>query len=90
MPETCEYHVQLVSDIAVIKNDLKYMRDKVCEHVTEGEKSGGWRDRLLVVEKEVAALRTSVWKIGITSGLIGALIGNATPEMVKLIVGFFR
>ena len=88
--EPCDYHTILVSDIAVIKNDLAYMREKVCSHVAEGEKSGGWRDRLLICEKEIAALRTSVWKIGITSGLVGALIGNAAPEMIKLIVGLFK
>lgn len=88
--EHCADHGQMREDIVLMKNDLRYIRDKVCAHVTEGDREGGYRDRLLIVEREIAALRTSVWKIGITSGLIGALIGNATPEAIKIIVSLFK
>lgn len=81
--EVCDYHTTLVSDIAVIKNDIKYIKDKVCNHVTEGEGPGGWRDRLVILEQEVKVLRSNIWKIGLSSGVIGALVGNATPEVIK-------
>ena len=41
--EVCDYHVTLVADMAVIKTDIKYIKDKVCSHVHEGEEPGGWR-----------------------------------------------
>jgi hypothetical protein len=81
--EVCDYHVTLVADMAVIKTDIKYIRDRVCSHVTEGEGPGGWRDRLVILEQEIKTLKSSIWKIGLGSGVIGALVGNATPELIK-------
>ena len=88
--EVCDYHVTLVADIAVIKTDIKYIKDKICNHVTGGEGPGGWRDRLVILELELKILRTSIWKIGLASGLIGALVGNATPEVIKWVARLFR
>jgi hypothetical protein len=88
--DVCDYHVTLVADIAVIKTDIKYIKDKVCNHVTEGEGPGGWRDRLVILEQEVKVLRSSIWKIGLASGVIGALVGNAAPEVLKWIAGLLR
>ena len=88
--EVCDYHVTLVADMAVIKTDIKYIRDKVCNHVTEGEGPGGWRDRQVILEQEVRTLRSSIWKIGLGSGVIGALVGNATPEVIKLIAKLLK
>ena len=88
--DVCDYHITLVADIAVIKTDIKYIKDKVCNHVTEGEGPGGWRDRLVILEQEVRTLKSSIWKIGLTSGVIGALVGNATPELIKWIAGLLR
>lgn len=83
--ETCEYHTQLVADIAVIKTDITYIKDKVCSHISEGEEKGGFRDRLIIAEQQIAAMRSSVWKIGVTAGFIGALLGNLTPEAIILL-----
>ncbi|MDP2942466.1 MAG: hypothetical protein Q8O36_03020 [Candidatus Omnitrophota bacterium] len=88
--EVCDYHVNLVADIAVIKTDIRYIKDKVCNHVTEGEGPGGWRDRLVILEQEVKVLRSGIWKIGLASGVIGALVGNATPEVIKLIAKLLK
>lgn len=88
--EVCDYHVNLVADIAVIKTDIRYIKDKVCNHVTEGEGPGGWRDRLVILEQEVRTIKASIWKIGLASGMIGALLGNATPELIKWITRFLR
>ncbi len=88
--EVCDYHVTLVADMAVIKTDIKYIRDKVCNHVTEGEGPGGWRDRLVILEQEVRLLKSSIWKIGLGSGVIGALVGNAAPEVIKLVAKLLK
>lgn len=74
-----------------VLTQLENISTKVCSHIQQGEEKGGFRDRLIIIEQEVAALRKSVWKIGITSGLIGALIGNTAPEVIytlgKWIIG---
>ena len=88
--EQCEYHVQLVTDIAVIKNDLTYIKSKVCSHVEEGEKQGGFRDRLVIVEQDISALKKAKWITAITAGLIGGLVSQLTPEvftwLIRLII----
>jgi hypothetical protein len=91
--EQCEYHTQLVSDIAVIKSDIVYIKDRVCKHIEEGEEKGGFRDRLVVVElaatsltKEISALKTAKWISACVGGLVGGLISQVLPETVQLVV----
>lgn len=93
----CEYHIQLVEDIAVIKNDLKYMRDKVCSHIEEGEKAGGFRDQVLLarvdinnLKEQISVIKKGYWKTAIVGGLVGGLMANTTPEMINFIVGWFK
>lgn len=81
-PETCEYHTLLVADIAVIKTDIKYIKDKVCNHIREGEERGGFRDRLIILEQEVSVIKKGYWKTAIVSGLIGGLVGNLSPDII--------
>ena len=88
--ETCEYHTLLVADIAVIKNDLQYIKDRLCNHVTEGEKEGGFRDRLLIAEKEIAVIKRGYWKACIVSGLIGGLLSQMTPEAFRWIINLIK
>jgi hypothetical protein len=94
--EQCDYHTQLVADIAVIKNDIVYIKDKVCKHVEEGEEKGGFRDRLVVVElavssltKEISALKTAKWMTAVIGGLIGGLVAQALPETIEFVVKLF-
>lgn len=83
-PETCEYHVQLVSDIAVIKTDISYIKDKVCTHIQEGEEKGGFRDRLIILEQSVSELKKAMWGRLIVSGIIGGLIGSGSVDALNL------
>lgn len=89
-PEFCEYHVQLASDIAVIKTSLESIKDKVCVHIREGEEKGGFRDRLIVQEqtvetlaKEIDIIKKGYWKTAIVAGIIGGLVGNLSPDIVS-------
>ena len=84
--DQCEYHVKLVSDIAVIKTNLDYIKNKVCSHVEDGEKDGGYRDRLLIVEREVSALKKAEWSRVLVAGLVGGLIGNLTPDIFGFLI----
>jgi hypothetical protein len=84
--EQCDYHTQLVSDIAVIKTDLAYIKDKVCKHIQEGEEKGGFRDRLLVVEREVCELKRRFWGSALVGGVLGALIGSGSRDIISTFV----
>ena len=88
--DTCDAHTQLVSDIAVIKNDLTYIKDRVCIHIAEGETKGGFRDRLIVLEQSVDSLKKAEWQRVIVAGLVGGLVSQLTPEvfgwLIKMIV----
>lgn len=97
MSEPCNYHHQLCEDMSIIKHDMAYIRDNVTNHITEGDKVGGYRDRVLIAESEInviknelyrldKALKTEVFKTGLVGGIIGALVGQLTPEVVKILI----
>jgi outer membrane murein-binding lipoprotein Lpp len=87
----CEQHAKIdklesaLSDIsiklAVIDERLKAKVVSFDKHVDEGEKQGGWRDRLVIIENEVKGL----WKMSVGAGIIGGLIGAGAPNAVKFI-----
>jgi len=84
--EQCDTHVQLVADIAVIKSDLVYIKDRVCNHITQGEERGGFRDRLVMVELDISALKKAKWLTAVVAGLIGGLVSQLTPEVAQWII----
>ena len=84
--EHCDTHTQLVSDIAVIKSDLVYIKDRVCNHITQGEERGGFRDRLVIIEQDISALKKAKWLTAIVAGLIGGLVSQLTPEVFQWII----
>lgn len=89
--ETCTYHTELVSDIATIKSDVTYIREtldkqdaRMTKHVDEGDKVGGFRDRLIILEQEIAALKKAMWvRVGV-AGAVGGLIGSGSTEAITL------
>lgn len=93
-PETCQEHLSMVeeraktnSDIAIIKNDIMYIRNKICKHVEEGEKEGGFRDRLLLLERSVSELKKALWGRVFVAGLVGGLVGGKlTPEIINFLM----
>lgn len=95
-PTTCEEHLKMIEDraeinssIKIIQNDLSYIRNKVCKHVDEGEKEGGFRDRLLLLETDMKSLKKGLWLKTAVAGFIGGLAANATPEAMQLIMKLF-
>lgn len=92
MGDTCEYHVELVKDIATIKSDIAYIKDNFSCHIKDAEKDGGFRDRLLLTEtrlvalgQEISLIKKGYWINGIIGGLIGGLLATSAPETFKLI-----
>jgi len=86
MSGECERHEQLVTDIATIKTDIAYIKENVCRHIKEGEKEGGFRDRLLIAEKEIAVIKQGYWKACLISGLFGGLLGKLSPDFFNWLV----
>jgi len=82
----CEQHTELIKSVALIQNDLKYIREKVCRHIEDGEKEGGWRDRLLLAEQQISTIKKGYWKACAVSGIIGGLIGKLTPDVLSFVV----
>jgi len=91
--ETCIQHTQLVADIAVLKDNTNYIRNKLCKHVDEGERDGGFRDRLLLAEKEITDLKNDIqrisrgrWIIGFVSGIVSTLIATGSRDILVLLI----
>lgn len=57
-------------------------------HVVEGDKSGGFRDRLMKVEIEVKEIRERFWWSALVGGIIGALIGSGSKDIITCLIGW--
>ena len=62
---------------------LENIEKRLTTHVVEGEKEGGWRDRLLIMEQEVCSLKKAEWIRLIIASLIGGLLGKLSPDLVN-------
>jgi hypothetical protein len=103
----CEEHSGLIALTAKIEqglSDFKKSFDEVkqrfIDHIIEGEKPGGIRDRLKDVEakgkelkelidREVSAIKKAMWFRAVVSGIIGGFIVKCTPDMMGAIFKFF-
>lgn len=59
-------------------------------HVIEGDKSGGFRDRLLLLETDVKGLKKFYWLSPLIGGVIGGLISTSVPEFFNLLFRIFK
>ena len=57
-------------------------------HVVEGDKQGGYRDRLFKVELDVKALKERFWQSALIGGVIGALIGSGSRDAITFLIRF--
>lgn len=98
-PEICAEHLKLIenraktdADLSIIKNDVSYIRNKVCKHVEEGEREGGHRDILRENTKDIAYLKKQIdeikkskWQSGVISGVVVYVLINI-PEIGHLLI----
>jgi hypothetical protein len=54
-------------------------------HVVEGDKSGGFRDRLVRVEVDLKVLKERFWQSSLIGGVIGALIGSGSRDILVVL-----
>jgi hypothetical protein len=97
--ETCAQHEnqikcvnQLVTDVAIVRRDLEHIMGRICQHIEEAERSGGWRDRMTAVEQAVCQLQNDRimqrWFMigsGVISGLIVAGGMELTAKMLDML-----
>jgi len=79
MEHNCNYEERWGKVLAQLEN----MSAKICGHINEGDKQGGFRDRIIILEQEVSALKQAEWGRVIAAGVIGGLIGNLSPDLIK-------
>lgn len=84
--DMCGHHVQLSNDLAVIKNDLEYMRNRVTQHVDEGEREGGYRDQMLIMKRDIDDLKKRFWISSAVGGLIGAVVGSGSNDVIVMFI----
>jgi hypothetical protein len=91
MAEPC-IQEQRISKLEAI---FDYFVKRTTDHITEGEKQGGHRDRLTLAEqniqqtkKEISTIKKGYWKVCIVSGILGGLIARATPDVLIPLFNF--
>lgn len=88
----CEFHTDFAAQVSEMAADIKWIKERVATHIEEGEKPvTGFRDRVLILEREVSSLKKAMWARVSVAGFIGGLVSQLTPEafqfIVKLIAG---
>jgi len=55
-------------------------------HVQEGDKSGGFRDDILRLKIDVKTLKERFWQSSLIGGIIGALIGSGSKDVIAFLI----
>lgn len=101
--EYCDQHIQNIRDAEItkqtcirIEKSFEDVKARMVAHINEGEKEGGFRDRVRDLEKQaetqmavISALKKAEWRRVIISGVIGGIVARS-PEAWNLILNFLR
>jgi len=70
--------------IAKLESGFDYFIKRTADHIAEGDRQGGYRVRVLLLEQAVDALKKAMWiRVGV-SGLIGGLIGSGSADAIRV------
>jgi hypothetical protein len=72
-----------------VRESLNRIENKMCKHIDEGERPGGVRDRVNRIEWEVSEFKKRFWWSSIMGGLIGALIGSGSSDVIRIFINWF-
>jgi len=97
MGETCSEHSafcekigKLISSNESLHESLKDFCKKTELHINEGEKPGGVREKVTILEQRVSQLEKEKWVIAIVGGLVGGFISQGTPEFFQWLLHFIK
>jgi hypothetical protein len=81
--------------ITKLETGFEYFIKRTADHISEGDRQGGYRDRVLILEKEMQAqreiigsLKKAEWKRVIGGGIVGGIIVRS-PELLSLLKHLF-
>ena len=55
-------------------------------HVTEGDKAGGFRDKLTKVDLDFKNLKERFWQSSLIGGVLGAFIGSGSKDAIQFLI----
>lgn len=83
------------SRITKLETGFEYFIKRTADHISEGDRQGGYRDRVLILEKKVenqteiiSALKKNEWMRVIGGGIIGGLVVRS-PELLGILKHLF-
>lgn len=79
---------ECVEIIKRIDETLERIEKKICFHIEEGEKTGGFRDRVLKLEMDFKEMKNRFWASALIGGIIGALIGSGSGDVLRIFLGW--
>lgn len=96
-PETGVHDCKQEGRISRLESGFEYFIKRTADHIAEGDKVGGYRDRILLLETEdkaqsdrigaqteiISALKKAEWKRVIVGGVIGGIIARS-PELIGI------
>jgi len=108
--EYCDQHMQTIKDAETTKQvvirlekSFEDIKARMVVHINEGEKEGGFRDRVRDLEKEneriikdnekmntvISSLKKADWKRVITAGIIGGIVSRS-PDVWGFLLTLLR
>ena len=93
MNEFCEQHIAISETTTRIETNLtnliktfEEIKERMVEHIHEGEKAGGVRERLTLLEVQVKELKKILWIRVFIAGVIGGLVGSKSIDVVTSLI----
>jgi len=87
-PEICNEHLKVATSLVKIEQNLSNfkktfdeVKDRFVNHINEGERPGGMRERVIIMEQTISAIRQGYWKTAVVAGIIGGLLGKISPDI---------
>jgi hypothetical protein len=85
----CSYHGLLVEKLATIETVVNFIKERLEEdrervrgHIHEGEREGGFRDRLQEVELLLNNIEKTKWLHLFVAAILGGLVARVAPDMI--------
>ena len=89
--ETEQHECKQEQRISKLESGFEYFIKRTADHIAEGDKVGGYRDRVLLLETKVlsqeqiiSSLKKAEWLRVIAGGIIGGIV-TRSPELLGMV-----